>query len=238
MKLKATFSKLLTNKYVLNIVSILSLLSIIGYIMIGNIHAVIYFILVAFLVRCFSKNMIIVLGVPLIVSHIFILKNKSHIEGFDASGNTTDVSGNTTDISGNRQKVINKIKDKKASSTSSTSNVDESFETPNSETPNRKKGKYNIDYASTVENAYDELNKIIGSDGIKNLTADTQGLMKQQLQLAEAMNSMGPLLKGMGPLLNQAKGLLGTMGDGKEGSGGLGDIASMAKNFSAGLGGK
>ena len=28
---------------------------------------------------------------------------------------------------------------------------------------NNKKGKYDIDYASTIEDAYDELNKIIGN---------------------------------------------------------------------------
>ena len=35
-----------------------------------------------------------------------------------------------------------------------------------------------------------DLNKIIGGDGIKRLTDDTQKLMNQQLQLAEAMKNM------------------------------------------------
>ena len=95
-----------------------------------------------------------------------------------------------------------------------------------------KKGKYDIDYASTIEDAYDELNKIIGGDGIKKLTGDTQNLMKQQMQLAEAMKSMGPLIEQMGPLmqsvgpmLEQAKGIMGSSSNG---------IADLAKNFSAG----
>jgi len=58
-----------------------------------------------------------------------------------------------------------------------------------------------IDYASTVEDAYEDLNKILGGNGIKQLTDDTQKLMKQQLELAEAMKSMSPLME-------QAKGLL------------------------------
>ena len=52
-----------------------------------------------------------------------------------------------------------------------------------------------IDYASTVEDAYDDLNKILGGNGIKQLTDDTQNLMKQQLQLADAMKSMTPLME-------------------------------------------
>jgi hypothetical protein len=58
-----------------------------------------------------------------------------------------------------------------------------------------------IDYASTVEDAYDDLNKILGGNGIKQLTDDTQKLMQQQLQLADAMKSMSPLME-------QAKSLL------------------------------
>ena len=102
---------------------------------------------------------------------------------------------------------------------------DESFEVGRA----KRGGGYNIDYASTVEDAYDELNKIIGGDGIKKLTGDTQRLMQQQLELADAMKSMGPLIKGMAPLMQQAQGLLGGMND-KEG--GLGSIMEMAKKFS------
>lgn len=66
----------------------------------------------------------------------------------------------------------------------------------------QKKGS-KIDYASTIKDAYSQLNELIGSDGIKNLTNDTQVLMKQQLQLAESMKSMTPLIEGITPLLSQ-----------------------------------
>lgn len=102
--------------------------------------------------------------------------------------------------------------------------MDESFEVGRA----KRGGGYNIDYASTVEDAYDELNKIIGGDGIKKLTDDTQRLMNQQLQLADAMKGMGPLIKGMAPLMQQAQGLLGGMKD----SNGLGGIMEIAKQFS------
>jgi hypothetical protein len=89
-----------------------------------------------------------------------------------------------------------------------------------------------VDYASTVEDAYDDLNKILGSDGIKRLTNDTQKLMKQQLQLAESMKSMQPLIAGMGPLMEQAKGLLGNIGD----NGNLNNLTDIAKKLSSSMG--
>ena len=56
--------------------------------------------------------------------------------------------------------------------------------------------------------------------------------MKQQLQLAEAMKSMGPLVEQMGPLMqsvgpmiDQAKGLMGSGGN---------NIADLARGFTAG----
>ena len=76
-----------------------------------------------------------------------------------------------------------------------------------------------IDYAATVEDAYEDLNKILGGDGIKRLTDDTQRLMGQQIQLADAMKSMTPLLE-------QAKGMLQGF-DLKN----LDGLASMAKQF-------
>ena len=99
----------------------------------------------------------------------------------------------------------------------------------------RKKTKngFDVDYASTVEDAYDELNKIIGGDGVKKLTSDTQNLMQQQLQLAEAMKGMQPLIEGIAPLMEQAKGLIGGGGLGGLGGGvsGMEGIANLAKQF-------
>jgi hypothetical protein len=63
------------------------------------------------------------------------------------------------------------------------------------------KKRNRIDYATTIENAYGDLNNILGSTGIQKLTDDTQRLMGQQLQLAEAMKSMTPLLENAQSML-------------------------------------
>jgi hypothetical protein len=240
MNFKAELSKFLTNKWVLNIVAILALLNVLGYIVLGNLNSAIFFIIVAVLIRYFSKNMIIVLGIPLILVNLLSLKG-NFTEGLE--NNTTKSSQNTTtnntDNSDNTYKdTIKKINQQDAksrqglpitpiqtnetttNSNNSNAQSDESFEVGRA-----KKRGYDIDYAATVEDAYDELNKILGSDGIKRLTDDTQGLMKQQLQLAESMKSMAPLIQGMAPMMKQAQDMLSGMGEGSQGLGGIMDIA-------------
>ena len=84
------------------------------------------------------------------------------------------------------------------------------------------KKRNRIDYASTIEESYGNLSQILGSDGIKGLTDDTRKLMKQQMQLAEAMKSMTPIVE-------QAQNMLQGL-DLKN----LGGIADLAKQFTGG----
>jgi hypothetical protein len=90
-----------------------------------------------------------------------------------------------------------------------------------------KKNKNVINYASTVQDAYSNLNEIIGSDGIKHLTKDTKNLMVQQMKLAESMKNIEPLINGFGPILDKAQGLLGSID-----TNAFNNIKSLAKNFS------
>jgi hypothetical protein len=256
MNFKSSFQKFITNKTILNVIIVISVLNVIGYIALGNINAVFYFILLCLLVGNFSKNLTVTLIVPLILVNLFV--TQKNYEGFtaDGSGNQMDASHNTVEpvkpakndassIDMNQvdlKTAVNKInqsqQDAKSKQglpitpldhTSQTMNTaqsdvttEESFEVGRG----KKRSGYDIDYASTVEEAYSQLNNIIGSDGIKQLTNDTQSLMKQQLQLADAMNSMTPLIQTMAPLLKQAQGLFGNLGGEN-----LGNISDIAKQF-------
>jgi hypothetical protein len=229
MKINSQVSKILTNKWVLNIVALLALLNVIGYMVMGNLNSVLFFLVLAVLVRYFSKNMIIVLGVPLIVVNLFSLKGKSYyyIEGLE-----------------NHNDTIKKINDDKQKSqtavmpgtdTEHTTNGPESANVKtdeNFEVGRAKNGGSKIDYASTIENAYDELNKVLGSDGIKSLTDDTQRLMKQQMDLAQSMNSLGPMVEKMMPMAKQMQGMM----EGMNGSGGMSGLMDMAQKMAKGLG--
>jgi hypothetical protein len=256
MKLNSYVSNFLTNKWVLNIVAILAFLNVIGYAVIGNFNTVVYFIVVAILVRYFSKNMTIVLGVPLIIVSLFSLKGNT-MEGMENNSSNTATNNISNGVSkkpnSDQEKINNLVKNnsnKPESKTgqglvmhpideqndnSDSSQLDNTAQTTGGEQqgfePGRRKNRgYEIDYATTIEDAYDQLNSILGSDGIKRLTSDSENLMKQQMQLAEAMKGMGPVIKQIAPMVENLKGMMGQMGDGKEGLGGLMDLA---KKFSS-----
>ena len=204
----------------------------IGYLILGKFTTVLFFAVLAILINHFSKNMIIILGIPLIIVNLFALNNISNIEGMET--NTTDVKNTVKDkvmdASANEVKE-NKSLDPKSKQNLSLTPLDPTEKTDESFEVGRAKkigGGYDIDYAATIEDAYDQLNNILGSDGIKRLTDDSQKLMKQQMELAESMKAMGPLIQGMKPMMDQAKGMLEGMGNG---NGGLDGIMEMAKKF-------
>jgi hypothetical protein len=254
MKMKynfiSKFEKFLSNKTLLNIVVGISFLNIIGFVMFNKTIAIIYFILIGLVTSMFSKNMVIVLLTPLLLVNLFVIGSNKYysregLENKDDTSNTTtnnvpapknvkktSTSTTTSSTSSTNQGLpitpLEHVQDNVQNTATNESNVDESFEVGRGK--KNSKG-YNIDYASTVEDAYDELNKILGSDGIKRLTNDTQNLMKQQLQLAESMKGMQPLIAGMAPIMQQAQGLLQGMGD----NGNLGNLADIAKKFTASL---
>ena len=51
-----------------------------------------------------------------------------------------------------------------------------------------------IDYAATMEQAYDNLQTMLGDDGIKSITSETKKLVNQQKDLMKTLNSMAPVL--------------------------------------------
>jgi hypothetical protein len=77
-----------------------------------------------------------------------------------------------------------------------------------------------IDYASTLEQAYDNIENIIGEEGVRGLTDQTKSLMNQQKQLMDNMKDMGPLLKSAEGFMKQVTG-----------GGGIGGITEMLKGF-------
>lgn len=243
--------KFLTNKYVLYLVVFLSITNMIGYLVMGNLNSLIYFLIVGLITSIFTQNMCIILLCALLLSNILIAGQNSYTEGFtDPKTSSQDTkttmtstpktnSGKTTNTpktnTSNVGKLATPINDgPMEQSTDTTKNMepesttDEAFEVG---MENSTKKNYRVDYASTIEDAYGQLNQILGSDGIKRLTDDTQHLLKQQIQLADAMKSMGPLISNMAPLIEQTKGLMNGVGgfDIKD----LGSFASLAKGFSS-----
>lgn len=234
MKYPKTITKLLHNKPVFYIVAFFAIANILGYVFLGNFVGVFIFLIVGSLTYLFNKNKTIVLLVPLVVTSLFMM-GKTVKEGLE--NKKTDKKS---------EKDEKDEKDKKSLEPTSnspgiiTGPVEDNTTKPLNDSepepePNvaqtdgmaNKKGgnqwnKNRIDHAATIEEAYGNLSNILGSDGIKGLTNDTQKLMKQQLHLAEAM-------KGMMPVVEQAQNMMKGL-DLK--SFDIKGLADMAKQFS------
>ena len=78
-------SKLLTNKYVLYFVVFLAITNILGYLITNKIRPVIYFALISLLTSYFSRNMIVILLVGLLVTNLLVSNNI--IEGLSNNDN-------------------------------------------------------------------------------------------------------------------------------------------------------
>ena len=120
--------------------------------------------------------MIIVLLSAILSTFIFSLLISKRVEGFDEK-----------EVKKNIKEKLNHNKNK---NDNDDNNVDESdHDESNKESSSAPK----IDYAQTLEEAYDNLDKMIGSDGINNMTTDTTRLAKKQKELMANIEKMGPL---------------------------------------------
>ncbi len=186
---------LLQNKYVLYLVLFIAITNILGYLAIEDFRSLMVFIAVAALASHFSKNMIVVLGSALIGTNILYASSRMR-EGMKTNGD------------GKKEEEEAPKEKKERSDKAVQENVEEDFEV---KTPR-------IDYAATMEQAYDNLNKMLGEGGMKNLTKDTKGLMDQQKELMQQLKDFAPLMEQAGNMLDKLggmdnlKGLMGKMG--------------------------
>ena len=160
--MKLNLKSLLSDKNVLRIISIISVLNLMGYVMVRNLDAVAFFVIVGFLTTYFSKNMIIVLLTAMISTNFLVVSRiaQTSIEGMKASRKST--SNIKDDI----------IKD------------DSEIEATG------HPGK--LDNAATFEAAHENLQNILGPDTIKKMSDDTQRLMAKQQGLQESLESLMP----------------------------------------------
>ena len=83
-----------------------------------------------------------------------------------------------------------------------------------------------IDYSTTLEQAYDNLQNMLGTDGIKGLTNETSKLINQQKNLMDS-------IKGMGPMMGQAKEMMASLQGMTGGMGGMGGMGDIKKNLAS-----
>ena len=227
MKMKS----LLQNKYVLYVVLFIAVTNVLGYLAIEDFDSVACFAAIGALTSYFSKNMIVILGVALIGTNIVFANNRI-LEGM--SHGKKDKKNKKDKIS----EIEKEKKDKKDKKDDDEEEDEEGFGQRN--VPSSKPAKAGadeeeedgvsrIDHAATMEQAYDNLNKMLGKGGMKNLTNDTKGLMNQQKDLMEQLKGFAPLMEQAGDMLDKLGGmdnLQGLMGK----LGGLNGLTGSKKN--------
>ena len=200
--------KLLQNKYVLYLVLFIAVTNILGYLAIEDFRSLMVFIAVAALASHFSKNMIVVLGSALIGTNVLYASSRMR-EGM-ANKEEKNKKEKAKII---KQKMQEKNTESMAVSEGKPDNaeLEEVEEDVEVKTPR-------VDYAATMEIAYDNLNKMLGEGGMKNLTKDTKGLMEQQKDLMKQLKDFAPLMEQAGNMLDKLggmdnlKGLMGKVG--------------------------
>jgi len=216
------FAEIMTNKYFLIFLAVFSAINIIGYLSMGYTHTVILFAMVAYLTFVFSKNMSVVLLVSLIIVNLYMHTMGGAIEGLQ-NKDGTDVQNKGIGMNGKLDGLTNMadtqvsdgddILEMEEPETTAIETVEEEEEGPMTESfevkPAEKKKDPRIDYATTLESAYSNLESMLSSGGLSSLSEDTKKLMAQQSKLFESM-------EGIAPLLQQAQSLMTTMKFGED----------------------
>ena len=217
---KSIFNKLVNNKIVLYIVALICLFDILGYIMRYELSAVLFFYLTGMITFNYTKNMTIVLGTALLMTSLMhLIRNMMGLkEGFKegkddeetlesvmlkniASENGEDedeVEDEVDEVEEEEEEEDDKKskKSKKSGYQNKMKLNPGMYNTPNKEQISKQLGK-----AGQMEKAYDNLDKMIGQEGIKSISSHTKKLVKQQ-------NDLMKDLKDITPTLNEAVGAI------------------------------
>lgn len=222
------------NKFVLYGSLVVVLLSILRYLANQNINAIVLMALIGLIMSYFSKNMIVVLLTAFGTVFVFEMIGAPGVtEGMKTKeGKTTNTKKDeSNDESNDESKDESKDKTKEGNTALPTVKSKKEKQGMTKLSPANYDGKdkdndgtvssaNRIDYASTLEQAYDNIENIIGEDGVRGLTDQTKSLMNQQKMLMQNMKEMGPLLKSAEGFMEQITG-----------NGGIGGITEMLKGF-------
>ncbi len=236
--MKMNIKSILKNNKVLYAVFVIAVLNIFGYIMLHNFDAVVLMFLVGFITCVFTKNMIVVLLVSLVVTNLFTslyqrrfftlkegLNNRSDTEEekeeteknmdeqsigdeveecstldkYECNKNSKCSYDNDTDKCTIKKEMMTKLSPAKYNNDDSEGGADV-FDNES----NVKKPK--VDFAATLEKAYDNLEKILGSGGMQKMSDHAEKLANKQGQLIEQMKTVEPMIQRAGALMEKFGG--------------------------------
>jgi flagellar biosynthesis GTPase FlhF len=204
-------NKIINNKITLYVVTAIALFSLYIHITRSHFSAILLFFLTAGLVYTFTKNMTIVLGASFIVTTVASLSKDvfGFKEGFKEGKDEEDeevkeeeeeeeeeedkeINNSTTQKAKASAKETAKAAAKQAAKDAAFNNQKLSPALFNS--PSKKNVEQQLGKATEVEQAYDNLEKIMGSEKINSISTETKDLIKQQNELIKQLKSMTPAL--------------------------------------------
>lgn len=207
---------ILKNKYVLYILLLMSIINVLGYIAIEDYNSLALFVAVGLLSSYFSKNMAVNLLLAIVITSL-IAVNRATREGMKGTNKKKTKKSTIKDKKSKCEEDSDCPKGKKCNAkgkcvtkSSFQNNVPPSSPAAVNEDSDDSVGD-RIDYAATMEQAYDNLNKMLGEGGMKSLTTETKKLVSQQKNLMGTLSSMAPVLTNAKETLEGLK-----MGDMKE----------------------
>lgn len=187
--------KLMNDKNVLYVVFVIAILNVVGYLMAQNTEAVAFFLIIGFLSTYFSKNMTIVLVIAIVSTSIFVSSKSRFVK-----------EGMSTQKKGDSEKKGQDKKDNVLASASkkpvAKHGEDETEPEGVASDMNPAKKPNKLDYAGTLEKAYENLQNHVGKDGIEGLTGQTKTLLEQQKNLMDNIQGMEPFIKTAESFMN------------------------------------
>ncbi len=222
---------LLKNKNVLYVVLFFAAMNLFSYLMLKQLDAVAFFIIVGFLATYFSKNMIVIMLTSVVSTFLLVQINMlgNVQEGMEdpvkkADSDSAKPAATKPDATKPAPSKPAVTKPKPAATkppVTMSAPPDpvkaeafngrdrEKFSQPLS--PARFNGgddddlprhKPKVDYAATLESAYDNLDKLLSSDAIRNMSEDTGRLAQKQQLLMGNIEKMTPIMEKAGSILN------------------------------------
>lgn len=210
--MKFSLKSLLRNTKVLYLVFGLALINFFTYIMHNQFDAVVAFLVFGFITRyLFSKNMIVVLLTAMFITNSMM--SLSYFQGKIVEGmknkNIKENNTNKNKKKGDQKKTNEHFESRIGHGDLSNNNEDLGEDEVNDIMDGKKSPK--VDYASTLESAYDNLDKLLGSDAIRNMSEDTQRLAEKQKKLMGNIQKLEPMMNKAGEMLQSLD--MGKMGD-------------------------
>jgi len=235
----------LKNKYVLYVLLVAAIVNVLGYLAIQDYNSLALFVVIGLLSTYFSKNMSINLLVAILVTSVVAVNSKVQ-EGFEEKmkeGVGDGVQSQLKKVMSNLGETVEKAGEEASKKSKCDpacddgkvcnddgkcvkkagfqNNVPPSSPAPVNDDSDESVGD-RIDYAATMEQAYNNLHKMLGEDGMNSITSETKKLVSQQKDLMGTLNQMAPIL-------NNAKETLSGLNLGD-----MGDMSKMLKNLQGG----